>query len=132
MSRAVPKFRFHLLGLAHLPTHRDCSPCAYTQKVIKLAKMLTSLGHEVIFYGGEGSDVACEEFVQVVSAADRRDCYGDYAWRREFFRHDGDDSAHRTFNANAAAAVRARRRPGDFLLCTMGTYHKPIADAVPE
>ena len=127
--RAATRFRFLLLGLAHLPTHRDYSPCAYTQKVLKLARMLRSLGHEVIFYGGEGSEVECDEFVPVLSAADRRACYGDYDWRREFFRHDGDDPAHRAFNRNAAAAVAARQRPGDFLLCTMGTYHKPVADA---
>lgn len=127
-QRAATRFRFHLLGLAHLPTHRDYSPCAYTQKVIKLARMLKSLSHEVVFYGGEGSEVECDEFVPVLSAAERRACYGDYDWRREFFRHDPGDLAHRAFNRNAVAAVRARQRPGDFLLCTMGTYHKPVAD----
>src|SRR4051812_44031363 len=74
----VRRFRFHLLGLAHLPTHRDCSPCAYTQKTVKLARMLKSLGHQVVFYGGEGSEVECDEFVPVVTAADRLACYGDY------------------------------------------------------
>lgn len=122
--------RFHLLGLAHLPTRREFSPCAYTQKVIKLARMLKTLGHEVLFYGGEGSEVACDEFVPVLSAEARRACYGDYDWRREFFRHDGNDAAHRTFNRNAIHAIRARQQPGDFLLCPMGTYQQPIADAL--
>ena len=70
LKESHPLFRFHLLGLAHLPTHRDYSPCAYTQKVIKLARMLKNLGHTVFFYGGEGSEVACDEFVQVVSEAE--------------------------------------------------------------
>ena len=74
----LPKFRFHLLGLAHLPTHWEYSLCAYTQKVIKLARMLKALEHQVIFYGGEGSEVECDEFVQVVTATDRLTCYGDY------------------------------------------------------
>ena len=121
--------RFHLLGLAHLPTHRDISACAFTQKVLKLARMLGNLGHEVIFYGGEGSDVPASEFVQVISAAERRACYGDYDWHSEFFRHDAADTAHRIFNRNAIEAIRARCRPGDFLLCSMGNYHRPIADA---
>ena len=81
-------FRFHLLGLAHLPTHPSVSACAYTQKVIKLARMLRQLGHAVTFYGGEGSEVVADECVQVVSAADRRAAYGDYDWQTEFFRHD--------------------------------------------
>jgi glycosyltransferase involved in cell wall biosynthesis len=127
---AGPRFRFHLLGLAHLPTHRDISTCAYTQKIIKLARMLKNLGHSVIFYGGEGSDVQCDEFVQVISAAERRACYGDYDWTREFFRHDGRDAAHQAFNAHAISAIRARQRPGDFLLCTMGNYQQPIAQAL--
>lgn len=126
------RFCFHLLGLAHLPTYRDYSPCAFTQKIVKLGRMLKALDHQVIFYGGEGSEVECDEFVQVVSDAERAACYGDYDRRTEFFRHDPDDSAHRTFNRNAVAAIKARQRPGDFLLCTLGTYHKPIADAVAE
>jgi glycosyltransferase involved in cell wall biosynthesis len=123
------RFRFHLLGLAHLPTHREVSACAYTQKTIKLARMLGTLGHEVIFYGGEGSEVAADEFVPVVSADERRACYGDYDWRSEFFRQDCSDAAHQTFNRNAIAAIRERHRAGDFLLCTMGTDHRPIAEA---
>jgi len=51
------KFRFHLLGLAHLPQSRKFFNCAFTQKNLKLAKMLTGLGHTVFFYGSEGSDV---------------------------------------------------------------------------
>lgn len=122
--------RFHLLGLAHLPTHVYYSPCAYTQKVVKMAAMLKDLGHEVIFYGGEGSDVECDEFVQVLTELDRREAYGDYDWRSEFFRHDGGDRAYRTFNENAIPAIEERKQKGDFLLCPMGNYQKPIADAV--
>ena len=125
-----PRFRFHLLGLAHLPTSPAFSACAFTQKVIKLARMLKSLGHFVIFYGGEGSVIECDEFVQVVAEADRRDCYGDYDWRKEFFKHDSNDKAHQIFNRNAIRSIRARQQPGDFLLCSMGNYQKSIADAL--
>jgi glycosyltransferase involved in cell wall biosynthesis len=127
-----PRFRFHLLGLAHLPTQREVSPCAYTQKVIKLAHMLKNLGHTVYFYGGEGSEVTCDEFIPVVSDAERRACYGEYDWRSTFFRHDPLDAAHQAFNRRAIAAIQARQQPGDFLLCTMGNYQKPIADALPD
>jgi glycosyltransferase involved in cell wall biosynthesis len=128
MSETRPTFRFHLLGLAHLPARWEISTCAYTQKVLKLSRILGALGHHVTFYGGEDSEVQADEFVQVVSASDRRQCYGDYDWRSEFFRHDGQDAAHQTFNVNAIRAIRERRQPGDFLLCTMGTYQRPIAD----
>jgi len=122
--------RFHLLGLAHLPTIREYSCCAYTQKIIKLARMLKSLGHVVYFYGVEGSQVECDEFIQVLSEADRVSAYGVYDWKAQFFNEHGGEEALKTFNENAIREIRARTVPGDKLLCTMGLRHKPIADGV--
>jgi len=132
LMRAVRHFRFHLLGLAHVPTVADLSTCAYTQKVIKLARMLKSLGHEVIFYGVEGSRVECDEFVEVLSEAKRREVYGSYDWWRGFFKHSGSDDAYQAFNQNAIDEIWERGRPGDFLLCPMGNYNKAVADGVRE
>jgi len=70
------KFKFHFLGLVHLPCSPRYNACAYTQKNIKLAKMLSSLGHEVVYYGAEGSDVACSRFVQTHTLRDLRQDYG--------------------------------------------------------
>ncbi len=41
------QLRFHLLNLAHLETNKKNSSCAYTQKIVKLAKMLKNFGHVV-------------------------------------------------------------------------------------
>ena len=71
------KYTFHLLGLGHLPQSRHYMSCAYTQKNIKLSKMLLNLGHEVIFYGAEGSDVECSKFVQTHTLKDICEDYGD-------------------------------------------------------
>jgi len=122
--------RFHLLGLAHIPTNSEVTCCAFTQKIRKLARMLRSLGHYVMFYGAEHSDVECDEFVQVISDAERVACVGDYDWRQEFFKFDSGDEAHATFNRNAITQIRARSTPEDFILATMGTAHKPVTDAV--
>jgi hypothetical protein len=121
--------RFHLLGLAHTQTTTEFVMCAYTQKVLKLARMLTDRGYEVIHYGAEGSTVPCEH-VDVISQAVQREAYGEYDWHREFFKHAPDDLAYRTFNVNAIREISARRRTGDFLLCSFGNYQQPIADAV--
>jgi len=126
----IPKYKFHLLGLAHLPTSKEILPCAYTQKIVNLTKMLTSLGHEVILYCGEGSETSATEQVICVSDADRKRVYGDYDWKRDFFKHDPKDEVHQTFNKNAITEILARKQPRDFLLCPMGNYDKPIADAV--
>lgn len=125
--------RFHLLGLAHLPTHREFAwCCGYTQKIINLARILKGLGHEVIFYGGELSEVECDEFVQCVTSEQRRSCYGDYDWRVQPYKCDANDSAHQAFNRRAISAIGARKYPRDFLLCTFGAWQKPIADAHPD
>ena len=123
-------FRAHMLGMAHLPTTPEYQCCAYTQKLVKLARMLTDIGYEVIFYGVEGSEVACQEQVTVLSEAERVACYGEYDWRKEFFKWEAQDAAHQTFNANAIPEVAKRKRRGDFLLCQKGWYDKPVADAV--
>ena len=123
-------FRFHLLGLAHVPVHRDYSSCAYTQKILKLSKMLTDNGHEVILYAGEGSEAVCSELVECVSNEDRIRAYGDYDWRSEFFKHAPDDHAYKTFNENASREILKRRRERDFLLVTFGNYQLPIVNTV--
>ena len=107
--------RFHLLGLAHLPTTREYQNCAFSQKIVKLGRMLTELGHDVTFYGAEGSDVMCREFVPVLSEAERMACYGEYDWRKVPFREGtGDDVAHQTFNANAIREIAHGNRRATF------------------
>jgi len=126
----MPKLRFHLLGLAHLETNRNNSACAYTQKVVKLAKMIKSYGHTVYFYGVEGSEVECDEFIQVSSQNILRQAYGDYDRSKNFFKHDPTDIAHQTFNLNAIREINERKQASDILLCPMGNYQEAIAKAV--
>lgn len=126
----MEKLCFHLLGLAHLETHKKNSSCAYTQKIIKLAKMIKSYGHTVYFYGVEGSQVECDELVQVSTQEVLRRTYGDYDRSKNFFQQDPNDLAHQTFNKNAIQGILERKQERDILLCPMGVYQKPIADAV--
>lgn len=125
----MAKMRFHLLGLAHIETTKENSSCAYTQKIIKLANMIKKFGHTIYFYGVEGSQVACDEFIQVSSQSLLRDTYGEYDRKTLFFKCDPNDKAHTTFNENAIKAINENKKAGDVLLCTMGVYQKSIADA---
>ena len=126
----MPKLRFHLLGLAHLETHKRNSSCAYTQKIIKLADMLKMNGHTVYFYGVEGSEVNCDRFIPVLSQEVLKKTYGDYDRTTGFFKMDPNDFAHSLFNVNAITAITENRQDRDILLCPMGANQKPIADAV--
>lgn len=124
------RLTFHLLGLAHIKTTKENSACAYTQKIIKLADMIKSRGHKIYFYGVEGSSVNCDEFISVVDEDVLRKTYGDYDKSRNFFKHSPTDASYKTFNENAIREINERKSERDILLCTLGNYQKPIADAV--
>lgn len=137
-------YRFHLLGLVHLPVSERYMGCAFTQKIVKLAKMLIALGHEVILYGAEGSDALCSEFVQTHTLKDIRQQWGDgdnrlecdglgYDWRKTGFRHDFNSPRTETTQKYYRACIDGinhRKRPDDFLLVMQGTYQRPISNAV--
>jgi glycosyltransferase involved in cell wall biosynthesis len=141
------KYRFHLLGLAHLPQSKKYMSCAFTQKNRKLAKMLIDLGHEAFFYGAEGSDVGkyCNSdrlhFIQTHTLADIAKDYGDgdnrfeigYDWRTQDFRHDFNSEKKPStlkFYIEAANYINKIKKSDDFILATQGKYHKTITDIV--
>lgn len=144
------KYTIHLLGLVHLPTSAEYLACAFTQKNRKLAKMLTDAGHDVVFYGAEGSDVqeyaghgkGTITFVQTHTLADIAKDYGSgdnrfaigYDWKRNEFRHDFNDETKKPstlkYYLKVIESIRATAKPDDFLYITQGFYQKPIADAL--
>jgi glycosyltransferase involved in cell wall biosynthesis len=125
--------RFHILGVPHTISIREYSSCAFTQKIVKLCKILKSRGHTVIHYGHDGSRVDCDENVAVTTSDDLYKSYGDHDWRKKGFPpYQLDDHVYRTFYKKAIAGLETRKRPGDFLLCPFGGNHKPVADAHPD
>jgi glycosyltransferase involved in cell wall biosynthesis len=137
----MKKFRFHLLGLVHLPCSKDYMSCAFTQKNHKLARMLLSLGHEVIYYGAEKSDVECSQFVQTHTLKDIREAWGEgdnrfdigYDWTNRDFKHDFNAKktlATLKYYQTCITEINKNKKSDDFLLCTQGDYQTPIARAV--
>lgn len=123
--------RCHLLGTFNAPnTLKDEGiGNAFGTKVINMAKILKKLGYYIIFYGVEGSEVECDEFVQVSSKEDLLKTYGE--WNKEtIYKEDYGDYCHKIFNQNCIREINNRKRNGDFLLLCHGTFHKEIADTV--
>lgn len=121
--------RFHALGLPHTVTSKEFNACAYTQKVVKFAKMMTDRGHEVMHYGHEDSDLQCTEHVSVLTNDDFAKSYGSHDWRKTFFKFNTGDHAYQTFYANAIREVGFRKKKNDFILPFWGSGVRPICDA---
>jgi glycosyltransferase involved in cell wall biosynthesis len=130
IAGAAGRHRFHILAIPHTISIREYNACPFTQKTVKLCKLLKRLGHYVVHYGHEESRVECDEHVAVVRNADLATAYGDHNWRLKGppdYRLD--DHAYRAFVANAITELAPRKQRGDFLLCMAGGAHLPIADA---
>lgn len=134
-------YRFFVIGLVHLPCSKKYMGCAFSMKNWKLCKMLLDAGHEVYYYGAEGSDVPCTKFIQTHTIKQIANTWGDgdnrfeigYDWKATGFRHDfNQDRTPLTkyFNQKVVEEINKVKQPDDFLIVTMGTYQKPIVDAV--
>jgi glycosyltransferase involved in cell wall biosynthesis len=132
-----------MVGLYHLPATKKYLPCAFTQKIVKLASMLKSLGHKVIFYGAEGSEIEADEIVITHTLQDLRNSYGDgdnrfdlgYDWTKgKTFRYDEVEplsAVHNKWIENTITEINKRKKEFDFLLLPQGGKSwRKISEAV--
>jgi glycosyltransferase involved in cell wall biosynthesis len=121
---------FHIPSVPHTQTSKLFLSCAFTQKVLRLADMLTNLGHTVYHYGCEGSEVNCTEDISVVSNTRRRKTYPDNEDMTKQFTYDTTDAYHEVFHSRTVKEIQRRLGDRDFLLCPWGWGSKPVVDAL--
>ncbi len=127
--------RLHLVALPHCQTVKSLSTCAFTQKSIRLTKMLGSLGVDIVLYSGDQNDAEHCEHVPLYTSLEQKSWYGDIDANTLPTKAGIWDSSldpWRITNERAIKEIRERAEPHDLVLLTGGYAHKPIADALPE
>ena len=123
--------RMHLVSLPHTQVTHEYECCAYSQKVLKFAKILKGLGHTVYLYAGEQNEAPCDELIPCITEKERQAVVGDKHYVLDV-SFDENLPYWRSFNLNASAAIAKRAQPKDFLCLIAGWSHKPIADIFPN
>lgn len=129
----MKKFRFHVVALPHTQTHPRHAPCAYTMKVLHFIQMMKSLGHTVYHYGAEGSEVECDEHIQIISRDEQERYFGKYD-QNAFYNlgWTGKEPYWPLTSGRAAAAINTRKQLRDILCLICGTLNQPLVAAVGE
>lgn len=129
-SLSKTKYRFHVLGVPHTITRKDYCVCAFTMKVLKFCTMMKKRGHYILHYGHEESEVECDEHITLTTNEDLTKTYGDYNWKKEFFKHSCNNHCSDQFNTKGTDEVLKRIQKKDFVLPFWGIGVKAIVDAV--
>lgn len=127
-------YRFHVLSLPHTQTTKEYVACAYTQKALNFANMMTSLGHEVILYASEENDADVAELVTIASKKDQEKWFGSFDFHKKFFpiTWAGDEPHWTESNTNAINEIEKRIQPKDFICVIAGWCQQPVARAFPN
>lgn len=116
------------------------SLCGFCVATIRFAKLLKSLGHEVILYASEENEAPCDELVTVIKKeeqevmlANTRNSNGEldptpyqYAYIEEW------SPIWQLANARMIREIGKRKQQRDFICSIGGSSQKPVADAHPD
>lgn len=117
----MEKTTLHCLAVPHTVTHPDYVACAFTQKVLKFLEMFKDHPkYRTVHYGHPESITAAHEHVNVTNNDILKQTYGDYDWKKNQFKHDINDLAHRIFNTWAGKALLEKKKKGDLVLSFWG------------
>lgn len=103
---------FHILWLPHTKPTREYSSCAFTQKIVKMMKMLDMIGEEYIFYGSDIEE--SENMCKCMRSKDFTRLY----WNRQ--KEDAFDwnnkEGWRIFNKECIKRINENKKEWDIIL----------------
>lgn len=119
--------RLHLVSLPHTMTTKAYSACAFTEKVRKMANMMTDRGHEVILYAGEENEARVAEHIMCISKAEQLK-YADVHGPEDYLKAKFDLKLPHweLFNFNVLKAMETRVYPKELILCITGHPLEPL------
>jgi hypothetical protein len=122
--------RFHLFGLANIPTRKENTYEPMTPLVYNMAKMLKDHGHHVIFYGAAGSNPPCDEFVEVVpqELLPSGLVMGEFGVPQAAWNNDWNSPTWQSFINVGRQELRKRYITGDISLISFGQYQRFVAE----
>lgn len=132
------KLTLHIVGLPHTTVTKKLPflPCAYTQKILNLCKMMKSLDHNVYLYaGGNYTDAPCDEFISIFNENEQEHYFGNKNdWLNGFFKIDWNpnDEYWVKFNTKVADEISKRKNKTDIVCIIGGVCQKLISDKLQD
>lgn len=132
----MKKFTFHCVGLPHTQISKGkYGQCAYTQKTLKFAKMMSARGHKVYLYASDLNETPAELITCITK--DQQDYFlGEEEWYKngEIYKmpYDRKLPIWKLFNDNVIRELKKRVKPDDFILYLTGNTQQDIQKAFPK
>lgn len=123
--------RIHILALPHTQITKEYLMCAYTQKVLKLCKMLVKAGLDVTVYASEDNETPAELVTCITKEKQKEfgfgtpESYNTMTW-------DNTKPIWVEFHTNVIKELKERFKDGDIIGTFAGLCDKPIKDAFPQ
>jgi len=122
--------RIHLLSVPNTQPTAAFELDGFCLRTRLFAALLKAIGHDVILYGVEQTDVLGVSFVSMLTEAQRKTFIGDTPYQSVPFEFGSPLFMH--FNVACANHIRSTKQPGDVIATIAGSAQAQIADTHPE
>lgn len=122
--------RIHLLSVPNTVPTAAYELDGFCLRTRLFAALLRRLGHTVMLYGVDQTDVADVEFVRCVTADEHAAFLGPVPYQNVPFEEGS--LLFKTFNTRAAHAIRERKQAGDLVATIAGWAQRSVAEHHPE